>query len=236
MAERAWHEQGLRDAALAGDAVAWRALIDNHADSVRRYLAWWLGGRLDQIDDLAQESWLIAARSLGQIASERGAFQHWLFGIAGNVCRNHLRSRQGLATSEQKWDMMMGKGNKPAADYVNTLPAYYGQFRFSEQLDKSTQSIENNPPSRYYQWLTPGTIHVNIDVMAAGVKDQLKSGLEKQVSIEKQTNIDLEQVFKTVTEGAGLKLRVKLPVTENKNLYKDVTRIDLEANEYSLHT
>lgn len=55
MAERAWHEQGLRDAALAGDAVAWRTLIDTHADAVRRYLAWRLGGPVDYLDDLAQE-------------------------------------------------------------------------------------------------------------------------------------------------------------------------------------
>ena len=94
MAERAWHEQGLRDAALAGDAVAWRALIDQHAEAVRRYLAWRLGGRLHAVDDLAQESWLIAARSLRRFAPDRGCFQHWLFGIASNVCRNHLRSQR----------------------------------------------------------------------------------------------------------------------------------------------
>ncbi len=94
MAERAWHEQGLRDAALAGDARAWRVLVEQHQDAVRRYLAWRLGGCLSTLDDLTQESWLIAARSLRRFAPDRGAFQHWLFGIAGNVCRNHLRSRR----------------------------------------------------------------------------------------------------------------------------------------------
>jgi len=94
MSEQAWHEQGLRDAALAGDAQAWRLLVEQHQDAVRRYLAWRLGGYRSVIDDLAQESWLIAARSLRRFAPERGAFQHWLFGIAGNVCRNHLRSRR----------------------------------------------------------------------------------------------------------------------------------------------
>ena len=95
MAERAWHEQGLRDAALAGDAGAWRLLVEQHQDEVRRYLAWRLGGCLTHLDDLSQESWLIAARSLETVRSQiEDAFQHWLFGIAANVSRNHLRSRR----------------------------------------------------------------------------------------------------------------------------------------------
>jgi RNA polymerase sigma-70 factor, ECF subfamily len=94
MSERAWHEQGLRDAALAGDAGAWCLLVEEHQDAVRRYLAWRLGGYISHLDDLSQETWLIAARSLRRFAPDRGAFQHWLFGIAANVCRNHLRSRR----------------------------------------------------------------------------------------------------------------------------------------------
>ncbi|MFT3880639.1 MAG: sigma-70 family RNA polymerase sigma factor [Gemmatales bacterium] len=94
MSEQAWHEQGLRDAALAGDAEAWRVLVEKHQGTVRRYLAWRLGGCVATLDDLAQESWLIAARSLRKFAPSRGTFQHWLFGIAANVCRNHLRSRR----------------------------------------------------------------------------------------------------------------------------------------------
>lgn len=92
MAEQAWLEQGLRDAALAGDPNAWRALIDRHTEQLRRYIAWRLGGQLHAIDDLAQESWLVAARSLQRFDPLRGAFQHWLFGIAGNICRNHVRA------------------------------------------------------------------------------------------------------------------------------------------------
>lgn len=94
MSEQAWHEQGLRDAALAGDAQAWRVLVEKHQEAVRRYLGWRLGGCIATLDDLAQESWLIAARSLRKFAPGRGTFQHWLFGIAANICRNHLRTRR----------------------------------------------------------------------------------------------------------------------------------------------
>ena len=94
MSEQAWNEQGLRDAALAGDAQAWRVLVEQHQMAVRRYLAWRLGGCVAMLDDLSQESWLIAARSLRKFTPARGTFQHWLFGIAANVCRNHLRARR----------------------------------------------------------------------------------------------------------------------------------------------
>ena len=71
MSEQAWHEQGLRDAALTGDAEAWRFLVNHHQEAVRRYLAWRLGGSVAMLDDLAQESWLIAARSLRKFAPDR---------------------------------------------------------------------------------------------------------------------------------------------------------------------
>lgn len=131
MSEQAWHEQGLRDAALAGDAQAWRVLVEQHQAAVRRYLAWRLGGCVATLDDLAQESWLIAARSLRKFAPARGAFQHWLFGIVGNVCRNHLRTRR---RSRQRPYL---QGHEPAeesredqrahrvADALAALPDHY---------------------------------------------------------------------------------------------------------------
>ncbi|HQR09476.1 MAG TPA: RNA polymerase sigma factor [Gemmatales bacterium] len=131
MSEQAWHEQGLRDAALAGDAEAWRVLVEKHQAAVRRYLAWRLGGCVATLDDLAQESWLIAARSLRKFAPSRGTFQHWLFGIAANVCRNHLRSRRrskqrplpdGHEPSEKKAEDQQAER---VADALAELPDHY---------------------------------------------------------------------------------------------------------------
>lgn len=131
MSEQAWYEQGLRDAALAGDAEAWRVLVEQHQDAVRRYLAWRLGGCIASLDDLTQESWLIAARSMRKFAPSRGTFQHWLFGIAANVCRNHLRTRrrstqlpypQDLEPAEQSNDDQRAHR---VADALTLLPEHY---------------------------------------------------------------------------------------------------------------
>lgn len=91
MAEQVWREHGLRQAALAGEAEAWRTLVHDHAEPLRRYLAWRLGGRLDALDDLTQEVWLQAARSLRLFQPKRGLFMHWLLGISFQVLRNHRR-------------------------------------------------------------------------------------------------------------------------------------------------
>lgn len=131
MSEQAWHEQGLRDAALAGNAEAWRVLVTNHQDAVRRYLSWRLGGSLSFLDDLVQESWLIAARSLRRFAPDRGTFQHWMFGIAANVCRNHLRARR--RSRQRPYPQNHEPAEKPSdeqqatrvADALAELPDHY---------------------------------------------------------------------------------------------------------------
>jgi RNA polymerase sigma-70 factor (ECF subfamily) len=89
-AERVWRERGLRDAALAGRAEAWRVLFDAAYEPVRVYVRWRLGGRDDE--DLVQECWLIAVRKLKTFEPERGSFGSWVRGIASNVLANHLRN------------------------------------------------------------------------------------------------------------------------------------------------
>lgn len=88
---RVWRESGLREAALAGRAEAWRALFESAYEPVRAYVRWRLGGRADG-DDLVQEAWLVAVRRLKAFDPGRGTFCQWVRGIAGNLILNHLRN------------------------------------------------------------------------------------------------------------------------------------------------
>src|SRR6187431_407884 len=90
-ADQVWRERGLREAALAGQAEAWRALFDAAYEPVRAYVRWRLGGRADS-DDLVQEAWLVAVRRLKTFEPERGTFCQWVRGIAGHLILNHLRA------------------------------------------------------------------------------------------------------------------------------------------------
>lgn len=91
-------ERTLRDAALVGDADAWRTLFEGAFRALDGYILWRCGGRRDWADEILQESWLIAVDRLGNFEPSRASFVAWMRGIAANVIRNHLRRerrRQG---------------------------------------------------------------------------------------------------------------------------------------------
>jgi RNA polymerase sigma-70 factor (ECF subfamily) len=82
-------DRELTDAFLAGDAGAFDRLYDRHAAMLFAF-ATRLAGE-DEADDVAQEAWLTAARSL---RSFRGAstLRTWLCGIVVNCARRRWRN------------------------------------------------------------------------------------------------------------------------------------------------
>jgi RNA polymerase sigma-70 factor, ECF subfamily len=89
----AWAERARRDAVLAGDAAAWAAWVNEVFDGVAGYVRWRCGGNAELADDAVQDTWLTAARRLGDFDPDRGPFAGWVCGIAANVVRNHLRAK-----------------------------------------------------------------------------------------------------------------------------------------------
>jgi RNA polymerase sigma-70 factor (ECF subfamily) len=92
--ERLGHDRRWHAAVLAGDDGAWRAGYDAAYSPVRAYVHWRCGGLGDLVDDIVQETWLTAVRRIGDYQPERGPFDTWVCGIAGNAVRNALRNRQ----------------------------------------------------------------------------------------------------------------------------------------------
>jgi RNA polymerase sigma-70 factor (ECF subfamily) len=84
-------EQALRRAVLAGDAAAWRAWYDESFDGLHAYVAWRCRGLNDLVDDVVQQTWMVAVRRVRRFDPEQGRFADWLRGIAANVLRNHFR-------------------------------------------------------------------------------------------------------------------------------------------------
>lgn len=92
-------------AALAGDMLAYRQLVERHEQRVFRFLAKHVT-HLDDAEDLAQETFLQAFRSLSAYRGE-ARFSTWLIGIALNVARNHA-NRSGPAASSLDDDVLDG--------------------------------------------------------------------------------------------------------------------------------
>ena len=76
----------------AGEAEAFEPLLRQHEKTVY-HLALRMTGNAQDAEDLAQEAFLKAYRSLGAFRGE-SKFSVWLYRIVSNVCLDHLR-REG---------------------------------------------------------------------------------------------------------------------------------------------
>lgn len=93
-------EQALREAVLAASEAAWRALYDEHFDSLYGF-AWHRAGRdAHRTDEVVQETWLVAVRRIADFDPVQGNFDAWLKGIAANVLKNQRRRWQRDAQAE----------------------------------------------------------------------------------------------------------------------------------------
>src|SRR5262249_7658 len=90
--DRVVTEQRRRAAVLAGDEHACPEWYDTTSDHVRAYAHWACAGLHPLADEVGQETWLTAVRRVRAFDPARASFRSWIFGIAANVVRDHLRS------------------------------------------------------------------------------------------------------------------------------------------------
>jgi len=102
--------------ARAGDREACRALYDACAGRVAAYFLRSGFARADA-DDLAQQTFLRAFRSLGTFDPDRGTFRGWLAAIARNVARKEFsrRARPDRFDPELAEDLFAAEDNPGAA-------------------------------------------------------------------------------------------------------------------------
>ena len=89
---------------VGGDELALRILVERWERPVFSFLVRMLGSA-EEAEDLCQETFMNLIQASGRYQPE-GKFQSWLFRIAGNQARSHLRRRRILRwlplTGEQK--------------------------------------------------------------------------------------------------------------------------------------
>lgn len=78
----------LVDRFLVGDRAAFDVLVGRYQDPVYRFVTWSIGD--DDADDAAQDVFVEMYRSLATWR-RRSTFRTWLYGVARNVCRRHVR-------------------------------------------------------------------------------------------------------------------------------------------------
>lgn len=84
-------ERKLKEAVLAGDEEAWELLYRRTMPAVRGFV----GQRVDaeRVEDVLQETWMVAVRKIRTFAPERSRFSTWVCGIAARLVKGADRRR-----------------------------------------------------------------------------------------------------------------------------------------------
>jgi RNA polymerase sigma-70 factor, ECF subfamily len=88
-------EQALVERWQAGDPDAFDQLYVRHSTSIYR-LGWAMLQQAQAAEDVVQETFLRAHKACQRFDPERASFGTWLYQIALNYCRSHLRRKQLL--------------------------------------------------------------------------------------------------------------------------------------------
>lgn len=112
---------GLVRRVLDGDQEAYELLVLKYQERIFRLIRRLLGRR-EEVEDLAQEVFLRAYRSLGSFKGESG-FYTWLYKIALNTCRNYYRSigrrpEGSIVDSESIIDKMEASNSSPEREAI----------------------------------------------------------------------------------------------------------------------
>lgn len=132
-------DAAVRAAVLAGDAAAWGAWLDAAYPRVERYVRWRCGGPGELADEVVQDTWLTAARTVRRFDPGRADFADWVCGVAANVLRNTLRGRRRRAKRETRLAADPACNRREADEAVAvalaSLPAHYERALRAKYLD-----------------------------------------------------------------------------------------------------
>src|ERR1700682_3493550 len=87
-----WNDEAAAARAKAGDADAFRVLVERHSRSLFR-LAFRMTGNEQDAEDIVQDTFLRASRRIGKL-DERASFGTWLYRITVNCSLVLVRARK----------------------------------------------------------------------------------------------------------------------------------------------
>ncbi len=107
-------DEALLAACAVGDSAALGALFDRHHEAVYRVVSRLLRMEPAEIDDLVQTTFLEAWRSSAKYGA-KGSVKSFLFGIAANTVRHHVRGARRRRDAIADWQPPPPPSNAPDA-------------------------------------------------------------------------------------------------------------------------
>ena len=127
--------------AAAGCPEAFTALFNRHYANIHAF-AYRLCLCAAEAEDIAQETFIQAARSLGTFRRE-ASFKNWLYTIASNRARDRLRQRQRRSRLDAALQAESPPDTPPPPPHAN--PQQHGQYRKARR-----PRAPHPPPTRRY--------------------------------------------------------------------------------------
>ncbi len=118
-------DEALLASCAVGDSAALGALFDRHHEAVYRVVSRLLRMEASEIDDIVQTTFLEAWKSANRY-NAKGSVKSFLFGIAANTVRHHVRSVRRRRDAIESWQPPAQPANAPddvlsRAQQVNQL-------------------------------------------------------------------------------------------------------------------
>ena len=95
-------DQVLVAACATNDSAAMAELFDRYCEAVHRFIARLVGAGHADVDDMVHTTFLEALRSAGRFRGQ-SSVKTWLFGIAANVGRHHIRDQVRRRSFLRAW-------------------------------------------------------------------------------------------------------------------------------------
>ena len=182
-------EAELIQRASQGDVKAWESLVQAHQEAVFR-LAYLLLGDADEAQDIAQEAFLRAYRSLARFDTTR-PLRPWILRIAANLARNQRRSAGRYLAALHRWIAAEPSQKTSIEDRsVQNLEAQ-ALWQAVQRLDEGGRQIVY---LRYFLELSVEETADAIGIAPGTVKSRLHRALERLRSL-------IERDFPILTEG-----------------------------------
>jgi len=176
-------DEDLAAAAAAGDHDAFAMLYRRYRLRLRQFVAWQVGRADHRADELVQEVFLQAFRSLDRFAG-RSRFRTWLFGVARNVCLHDLRRRRrrplrrrGSGDGEDELDLDEIPDLGPGA--VERLTAAERRREVRRALDRLPPVYRTALLLRDWEDLSYAEMAEVLDVPVGTVRSRLHKGRSK---------------------------------------------------------
>lgn len=173
--------------ARQGDQAAWEALMRAHQEPVFR-LAYLLMGDPDEAEDIAQETFLRAYKSLKRFDTEH-PLRPWLLRIASNLAHNRHRSLGRYLSAltrfaEQDPEMIESTTTKPEDDEQTLWQA----------VKKMTMPFQEVIYLRYFLEMSENEMADTLEVPAGTIKSRLHRALSKLRRIIEHDYPELKEI------------------------------------------